>query len=62
MMIKKMMIMRRYLLLCLLLFGITLSGYAQQGVALGEKPDFAKCFDILRKNREVYNQYNDSIF
>ena len=62
MMIKKMMIMRRYLLLCLLLFGITLSGYAQQGVALGEKPDFAKCFDILRKNREIYNQYNDSIF
>ena len=57
-----MMIMRRYLLLCLLLFGITLSGYAQQYVALGEKPDFAKCFDILRKNREVYNQYNDSIF
>ena len=54
--------MKRYLLLCLLLFGITLSGYAQQGVALGEKPDFAKCFDILRKNREVYNQYNDSIF
>ena len=54
--------MRRYLLLCLLLFGITLSGYAQQGVALGEKPDFAKCFDILRKNREIYNQYNDSIF
>lgn len=54
--------MRRYLLLCLLLFGITLSGYAQQHVALGEKPDFAKCFDILRKNREVYNQYNDSIF
>ena len=61
-MIKKMMIMRRYLLLCLLLFGITLSGYAQQGVALGEKPDFAKCFDILRKNREIYNQYNDSNF
>lgn len=59
---EKMMIMRRYLLLCLLLFGITLSGYAQQRVALGEKPDFAKCFDILRKNREVYNQYNDSIF
>lgn len=54
--------MRRYLLLCLLLLGITLSGYAQQRVALGEKPDFAKCFDILRKNREVYNQYNDSIF
>lgn len=59
---EKMMIMRRYLLLCLLLFGITLSGYAQQGVAFVEKPDFAKCFDILRKNREVYNQYNDSIF
>lgn len=54
--------MKRYLLLCLLLFGITLSGYAQQGVALGEKPDFDKCFDILRKNREIYNQYNDSIF
>lgn len=54
--------MRRYLLLCLLLFGITLSGYAQQGVALGEKPDYDKCFDILRKNREIYNQYNDSIF
>lgn len=54
--------MRRYLLLCLLLFGITLSGYAQQHVALREKPDFAKCFDILRKNREIYNQYNDSIF
>ena len=57
-----MMIMRRYLLLCLLLFGITLSGYAQKSVALGEKPDFDKCFDILRKNREIYNQYNDSIF
>lgn len=56
------MIMRRYLLLCLLLFGITLSGYAQKSVALGEKPDFDKCFDILRKNREIYNQYNDSIF
>lgn len=54
--------MRRYLLLCLLLFGITLSGYAQKSVALGEKPDFDKCFDILRKNREIYNQYNDSIF
>lgn len=54
--------MRRYLLLCLLLFGITLSGYAQQRVALSEKPDFDKCFDILRKNREIYNQYNDSIF
>lgn len=54
--------MRRYLLLCLLLLGITLSGYAQQGVAFVEKPDFAKCFDVLRKNREIYNQYNDSIF
>ena len=49
-------------MLCLLLLGITLSGYAQQRVALVEKPDFAKCFDILRKNREIYNQYNDSIF
>ena len=48
--------------MCLLLLGITLSGYAQQRVALVEKPDFAKCFDILRKNREIYNQYNDSIF
>lgn len=54
--------MKRYLLLCLLLFGITLSGYAQQRVTLSEKPDFDKCFDILRKNREIYNQYNDSIF
>ena len=49
-------------MICLLLIGMTLSGYAQQRVALGEKPDFDKCFDILRKNREIYNQYNDSIF
>lgn len=54
--------MKRYLLLCLLLFGMTLLGYAQQRVTLSEKPDFDKCFDILRKNREIYNQYNDSIF
>ena len=54
--------MRRYLMICLLLLGMTFSGYAQQGVALDEKPDFVKCFDVLRKNREVYNQYNDSIF
>lgn len=26
------------------------------------KNDFDKCFDILRKNREIYNLYNDSIF
>ena len=49
-------------MICFLLIGMTLSGYAQQRVALGEKPDFDKCFDILRKNREIYNQYNDSIF
>lgn len=54
--------MRRFWMTCLLLIGMTLSGYAQQRVALGEKPDFDKCFDILRKNREIYNQYNDSIF
>lgn len=53
---------KKILMLCLLLIGMTLSGYAQQRVALGEKPDFDKCFDILRKNREIYNQYNDSIF
>ena len=62
MMIRYLMIMRRFSVMCLLLLGITLSGYAQQRVALVEKPDFAKCFDILRKNREIYNQYNDSIF
>lgn len=61
-MIKYLMIMRRFWMICLLLIGMTLSGYAQQRVALGEKPDFDKCFDILRKNREIYNQYNDSIF
>ena len=49
-------------MICLLLIGMTLSGYAQKSVALGEKTDFDKCFDILRKNREIYNQYNDSIF
>ena len=54
--------MRRFWMICLLLIGMTLSGYAQKSVALGEKPDFDKCFDILRKNREIYNQYNDSIF
>ena len=54
--------MRRFWMTCLLLIGMTLSGYAQKSVALGEKPDFDKCFDILRKNREIYNQYNDSIF
>ena len=56
------MIMRRFWVICLLLLGITFSGYAQQNVAIGEKPDFDKCFNILRKNREIYNQYNDSIF
>ena len=40
---------------CLLLIGMTLLGYAQQRVTLSEKPDFDKCFDILRKNREIYN-------
>ena len=54
--------MRRFWMTCLLLIGMTLLGYAQQRVTLSEKPDFAKCFDILRKNREIYNQYNDSIF
>lgn len=54
--------MKRFGVICLLLLGITLSGYAQQHVALREKPDFDRCFDILRKNREIYNQYNDSIF
>lgn len=54
--------MRRFWMTCLLLIGMTLLGYAQQRVTLSEKPDFDKCFDILRKNREIYNQYNDSIF
>lgn len=54
--------MRRFWMTCLLLIGMTLLGYAQQRVTLSEKPGFDKCFDILRKNREIYNQYNDSIF
>lgn len=54
--------MRRFWMTCLLLIGMTLLDYAQQRVTLSEKPDFDKCFDILRKNREIYNQYNDSIF
>lgn len=62
MMIRYLMIMKRFWVICLLLLGITLSSYAQQHVALREKPDFDRCFDILRKNREIYNQYNDSIF
>lgn len=27
-----------------------------------EMPDFKQCFEVLRKNRIVYNHYNDSIF
>ena len=35
-------------------------GYAQQ--QRYGRPDFKLCFDILRKNRAIYNKYNDSIF
>ncbi len=28
----------------------------------GGYPDFKRCFDVLTRNRETYNQYNDSIF
>lgn len=28
----------------------------------GGYPDFRRCFDVLTRNRETYNNYNDSIF
>lgn len=43
-----------------MLMGMLDVGYAQQ--QRYERPDFKLCFDILRKNRAIYNKYNDSIF
>lgn len=43
-----------------MLLGMLDVGYAQQ--QRYERPDFKLCFDILRKNRAIYNKYNDSIF
>ena len=42
-----------------MLLGMLDVGYAQQ--QRYERPDFKLCFDILRKNRAIYNKYNDSI-
>lgn len=43
-----------------MLLGMLNVGYAQQ--QRYGRPDFKLCFDILRKNRAIYNKYNDSIF
>ena len=51
---------RFYMVLFLLSLG-SIGIHAQQ-VEVREWPDFQLCFDILAKNRAIYNQYNDSIF
>ena len=48
-------------LLMMMLVFFPLGGRAQQ-TEIGEIPDFRRCFDVLIKNRVIYNQYNDSIF
>ena len=48
-------------LLMMMLVFFPLGGRAQQ-TEVGEIPDFKRCFDVLIKNRVIYNQYNDSIF
>ena len=48
-------------LLMMMLVFFPLGGRAQQ-TEIGEIPDFKRCFDVLIKNRVIYNQYNDSIF
>lgn len=35
---------------------------AQDLYGAQEYPDFNKCFQLLDKNRQIYNRYNDSIF
>lgn len=48
--------------ICFALLQIFACGsYAQSQVA-DTLPDFKLCFDILSRNRDLYNQYNDSIF
>ena len=42
--------------------GVLLVLMAMLPSASHAQPDFKKCFDILAKNRVIYNQYNDSIF
>lgn len=42
-----------------MLLGMLDVGYAQQ--QRYERPDFKLCFDILRKNRAIYNKYNDNL-
>ena len=51
---------RFYMVLFLLSLG-SIGIHAQQ-VEVRKWPDFQLCFDILAKNRAIYNQYNDSIF
>ena len=53
--------MRKALLIIMFtLLGISTACRAQQSG--NTFPDFKLCFEILIKNRDVYNQYNDSIF
>ncbi len=47
--------------LMVMLAFLPLGSKAQQAGA-GNIPDFRRCFEVLKKNRTIYNQYNDSIF
>lgn len=54
------MLRKALMMIVFTLLGISSACRAQQ---TGDSiPDFKQCFEILIRNRDVYNQYNDSIF
>lgn len=59
-----MIVLKRYFLafFVFLLSMMNFTCQAQQVKVLDTIPDFKRCFDILAKNRDIYNAYNDSIF
>lgn len=60
-----MMIVLRRFILTTFVFLLSMTSFtcqAQQAGALDTIPDFKRCFEILSKNRDIYNAYNDSIF
>ncbi len=58
-----MMVGFRYLCVCMMiLLSFSPSGCWAQQVEVGMIPDFKRSFEVLKKNRITYNQYNDSIF
>lgn len=59
-----MIVLKRYFfaLFIFLLSMMSFTCQAQQVKVLDTIPDFKRCFEILAKNRDIYNAYNDSIF